>query len=239
MTENDKVEIKIGTPNNTTAFYNNGYEFLVNNYTEAVKGTKLEGKLIFSRDDTLGNGFADARRNNQVDIAVRVGLGPGPPLEPYSLGRLTSPPAISMTTAPTSTAIIDDGPIDGVEYTAFLYLWVRCHDGQPTTITAADVPRWDTPGGYTTVIPKPAWISGEDGRALVSDETTNFIPIMDASTHSCVVSRLSSTPRSTSSAWASAALSTSPTTTPMPSGMLMWLPTTTSWITPDPIVISK
>ena len=73
MDEDDVIEIMVGTPNSTSAFYNNGYEFIVNNYTEAVKGTKLEGKLTFKRDDTLGNGFADALRNNSVDMLFGVG----------------------------------------------------------------------------------------------------------------------------------------------------------------------
>ena len=84
MDEDDVVEIKIGTPNNTATFYNNGYEFLVNNYTEAVKGTKLEGKLTFSRDDTLGNAFSDALKNNQVDMLFGVGWT-GSALDPYGL----------------------------------------------------------------------------------------------------------------------------------------------------------
>ena len=71
MDEDDVVEIKIGTPNNTSTFYNNGYEFIVNNYTEAVKGTKLEGKLTFSRDDTLGNAFSDGNGLSGTDCHDR------------------------------------------------------------------------------------------------------------------------------------------------------------------------
>ena len=84
MDEDDVIEIKIGTPNNTSSFYNNGYEFLVNNYQKAVEGTKLEGKLEFTRDDTLGNGFSDALNNNQVDMLFGVGWT-GSALDPYGL----------------------------------------------------------------------------------------------------------------------------------------------------------
>jgi len=60
MCEDDVVEIIIGLPSATNPFYNSGIEFLMNNYAEAVKGTKLEGKLTFKRDDTIGNRFGDA-----------------------------------------------------------------------------------------------------------------------------------------------------------------------------------
>ena len=62
--EDDVIEIIIGLPATTSA-YVNGYEFIVNNYTEAVKGTKLEGKLTFKKDDTIGNAFGDALRRAQ------------------------------------------------------------------------------------------------------------------------------------------------------------------------------
>ena len=80
----DTIEICIGTPNATSKFYTNGYDFLVNNYTEAVKGTKLEGKLVFTNDNTLGNGFADALRANTVDMLFGVGWS-GSALNPYGL----------------------------------------------------------------------------------------------------------------------------------------------------------
>ncbi len=84
MTEEDTVQIVIGLPSASSTTYNLGYEFLVNNYTEAVVGTKLEGKLTFTRDDTIGNGFGDALRNNQVDMLFLVGWN-GSTFDPYSL----------------------------------------------------------------------------------------------------------------------------------------------------------
>lgn len=84
MDSDDVVEICIGTSNLTSAYYNNGYNFLVNCYTDAVKGTKLEGKLTFTRNGTLGSGFADALRNNVVDMLFGVGWT-GSALNPYSL----------------------------------------------------------------------------------------------------------------------------------------------------------
>lgn len=137
MDENDVVEIKIGTPNNTSKFYNNGYEFIVNNYTEAVKGTKLEGKLQFTRDDTLGNGFADALRNNTVDLLFGVGWT-GSALDPYGLMEAYISPNYQYDESTDFTAIMLTIEIDGVEYTASCADWYDVMAGKETTITAAD-----------------------------------------------------------------------------------------------------
>ena len=66
LAEGDKITIKVGLPSATSTFYTKGYEFLVNCYTDAVKGTKLEGMLEFSKDDTIGNAFGDKLRENAV-----------------------------------------------------------------------------------------------------------------------------------------------------------------------------
>ena len=84
MDEDDIIQITIGLPSASSTTYNRGYEFLVNNYTEAVVGTKLEGKLTFTRDDTIGNAFGDALRNNQVDMLFLVGWS-GSAFDPYNL----------------------------------------------------------------------------------------------------------------------------------------------------------
>lgn len=84
IAEGEVVEVLIGTPNLTSNYYNKGYDFLVNCYTEAVKGTKLEGKLTFKRDGTLGDAFGDTLRNNGVDMLFGVGWT-GSALDPYGL----------------------------------------------------------------------------------------------------------------------------------------------------------
>ena len=84
MDDDDVVEILIGTPNLTSTYYNKGYDFLVNCYTDAVKGTPLEGKLTFKRDGTLGNSFGDYLRDNKVDMLFGVGWT-GSALDPYGL----------------------------------------------------------------------------------------------------------------------------------------------------------
>lgn len=137
MDEDDIIEIKIGTPNATSQAYSKGYEFLTNGYVEAVKGTKLEGKLTFSIDNTLGNGFADALRASQVDMLFFVGWS-GSALDPYGLMEAYTSsdyqynPAWDTTTE-TCTIELSDGA-----YTATVWDWTLCMAGEKITITAAD-----------------------------------------------------------------------------------------------------
>lgn len=83
LKDSDVVELTIGLPS-TNPFYVKGYDFLENCWTEAVKGTKLEGKLRFTKDDTIGDSFADRLRDNSVDILFGVGWT-GAALNPYGL----------------------------------------------------------------------------------------------------------------------------------------------------------
>lgn len=179
MTENDVVEIKIGTPNNTAAFYNNGYEFLVNNYTEAVKGTKLEGKLTFSRDDTLGNAFSDAIKNNQVDMLFGVGWT-GSALDPYKLMEAYISNNYQYDDSIDYTTINCTINIDGVDYTASVLDWFDVMVGEATTVKAADGTSVEMSCGYSDNDPETRLhILGQLESAVLENYT--FIPIMDAS----------------------------------------------------------
>ena len=138
MDEDDVVEICIGLPSATSSTYNNGYEFIVNNYTELVKGTKLEGKLTFTRDDTIGDGFGDRLRDNSVDMLFYVGFS-GSELNPYYLmevycdgGNLQYDPCIDYS------AIDLTIELDGTEWTAKVTDWFKIMNGTACTITAAD-----------------------------------------------------------------------------------------------------
>ena len=179
MDEDDKVEIKIGTPNNTSTFYNNGYEFMVNNYTEAVKGTKLEGKLIFSRDDTLGNAFSDALKNNQVDMLFGVGWT-GSTLDPYGLMEAYIAPSYQYDDSTDFSAIEMTVAIDGVEYTASVADWYEVMMGNPMTITAADGTTMEYSCGNADGDPETRLqiLGAMEGAVLLN---YNFIPIMDDS----------------------------------------------------------
>ena len=137
MDDNDVVEIKIGTPNNTSNFYNKGYDYLVNCYTEAVKGTKLEGKLTFTRDDTLGNGFSDALKANQVDMLFGVGWT-GSALDPYGLMEAYTSKDYQYDPSWDTTTSMAKITIDGIEYTASVWDWTLAIMGEKITIKAAD-----------------------------------------------------------------------------------------------------
>ena len=138
MDEDDVIEIKIGLPNSESTFYNKGNEFLVNCYTEAVKGTSLEGKLTFSVDDTLGNGFGEALRSQQVDLLFGVGWT-GAALDPYSLMEAyTSSEYQYDPSWDTKSADIDITLADGVTYTATAWDWTQAMLGEVITIKAED-----------------------------------------------------------------------------------------------------
>ena len=182
MDADDVVEIKIGTPNNTTNFYNKGYEFLVNNYTEAVKGTKLEGKLTFSLDSSLGNGFADALRANTVDMLFGVGWT-GSALDPYGLMEAYISPNYQYDPCWDTTSDMISVNIDGVEYSASVYDWTYCIAGDTITATAEDGTTIDIELGST---------AGRDELRLqvlgllegAVLQTYDMIPVMDDSSAS-------------------------------------------------------
>ena len=179
MDEDDTVQILVGTPNNTSAFYNNGYEYIVNNYTEAVKGTKLEGKLTFTRDDTLGNGFADALKNNQVDMLFGVGWT-GSALDPYGLMEVYVSSNYQYDDSWDTTTVDMTLNIAGVDYTASLYDWYVAMSGVAVTLTAADGTTIEYSCGSADNDPATRMqiLAGLENAILMNYTT---IPLMDAS----------------------------------------------------------
>lgn len=138
MDEDDVVQIKIGIPNSESSFYSKGNEYLVNCYTEAVKGTSLEGKLTFALDDTIGNGFSEALRSTQVDLLFGVGWT-GSALDPYNLMEAyTSSEYQYNPSWDTTTEEVEVTLTDGVTYTATAWEWTEAMMGESVTITAAD-----------------------------------------------------------------------------------------------------
>ena len=128
MDEDDVVQIMVGTPNATAVFYNNGYDFIVNNYTEAVKGTKLEGKLTFERDSTLGNGFSDALKTNKVDMLFGVGWT-GSTFNPFGLMEAYTSSNYQYDPSWDTTAAMLEIEIDGEAYTASVWDWTQAIAG--------------------------------------------------------------------------------------------------------------
>ena len=173
MKETDRVEIKIGTPNSTSAFYNNGYEFIVNNYTRAVQGTKLEGKLTFTRDDTLGNAYSSALKKNQVDMLFGVGWT-GSALDPYELMEAYISPNYQYDPSNDYSKLQLTVAVGGETYTAPATDWLAMMNGQTRNVTASD----GSAKAYaaTAQADRLAILSALEGAVLGN---YNFIPIMD------------------------------------------------------------
>ena len=134
MTADDVVEICIGLPSASAAFYVNGFEFLKNCWTEAVKGTTLEGKLTFTKDDTIGDGFSDALKSNQVNLLFGVGWR-GSSLDPYNLMMAYTTPNYQYDPSAwdTSTATVDF-VIDGQAYRSTVNDWTYAMMGYEINI---------------------------------------------------------------------------------------------------------
>ena len=133
MSETDVVEICIGLPSATAKFYTNGYDFLVKNWTEAVEGTKLEGKLTFTKDDTIGNEFADKLKINQVNLLFGVGWT-GSSLDPYGLVGAYTYPNYQYDPSWNTKAEMLDIEIGGKTYRASVYAWSAALDGSTIEI---------------------------------------------------------------------------------------------------------
>ncbi|MGN1235436.1 MAG: ABC transporter substrate-binding protein, partial [Christensenellaceae bacterium] len=135
MDEDDVVLITIGTPNMTSNFYNSGYDYLVKNYTEAVKGTKLEGKLTFERDGNLGGSdFAKALQTNQVDMLFGVGWT-GSALDPYRLIEAYTSPNYQYDPAFDTSVAMCDVELDGKVLRASLWDWTEALAGETILAT--------------------------------------------------------------------------------------------------------
>lgn len=133
----DTIEIKIGTPNATSNFYNKGYEYLVNCYTEAVVGTKLEGKLTFTKDDTLGNAYGNALRTNKVDMLFGVGWN-GSALDPYSLIEAYTHEDYRYNRHWDTSKEMLTVNLNGTDYTASIMDWTKTLAGTEIEIAKAD-----------------------------------------------------------------------------------------------------
>ncbi|MBQ8200788.1 MAG: hypothetical protein IJZ74_03355 [Clostridia bacterium] len=133
MDEDDVVEIIIGLPSTSTT-YLNGYDFIVNNYTELAKGTKMEGKITFKKDDTVGNSFGDSLCNNQTDMLFYVGWS-GSAFDPYNLFQVYVDSAYQYDPAWDSTQTDVTIELDGVPYTASAKDWFYIMNGVEKEVT--------------------------------------------------------------------------------------------------------
>ena len=138
MDDDDVIQLMIGIPNGESNFYKKGNEFLVNCWTEAVVGTPFEGRLTFALNDTLGNGFGPAMRNNEVDILFGVGFT-GSALDPYNLIQCyTTDDNLRYNTCWDSANDMLTINLGGTDWTASVADWTYTISGQPITVTDAD-----------------------------------------------------------------------------------------------------
>ena len=138
---NWEVQIMVGMPAEA-AFYNNGYEFLKTNWTNAVQGTPFEGHLTFKKSQVLGStSFGTYLRNGSVDMLFGVGYS-GSQFNPYSMmdcftGALQYDPLTDKKSIMLDVTVdLGDGE---KTYRASLYAWVsECLLGTDITATIID-----------------------------------------------------------------------------------------------------
>lgn len=134
-----EVQIMIGQPGSgSSTYYNNGYTLLSQVWTDAVKGTKLEGHLVFQQSQPLGSSnYSDYLKNNSVDILFGVGWT-GSALDPYGLIEAYVVPNYQYDDSVNYKSIYATVEIEGVEYTASAYAWYQALQGDKITAKAAD-----------------------------------------------------------------------------------------------------
>ncbi|MBR5173817.1 MAG: hypothetical protein IKW16_02580, partial [Clostridia bacterium] len=136
LNEGEVVEIIIGIPKLSSNYYVNGAEFIKKALTEAVIGTKLEGKLTFVNSGELGNSFSSFLKNNQVDLLFGVGWT-GSALDPYGLIEAYTSPNYQYDPGwDTSSAMLNIA-VNGKTLCASILDWTYALGGE--TIEAAVV----------------------------------------------------------------------------------------------------
>lgn len=178
MKEGDTVVITIGLPA-TSNTYVKGYEYLSSAYQDAVKGTKLEGKLTFDKDDTIGNGFSDALKSNQVNMLFFVGWS-GSALDPYGLMEAYTTSTYQYDPSWDTSAEMLTINLGGTDYTASVVDWTYCISGEKITITAADGSTKEYSAGSSDNVPKERMVILSQLENAVL-QTYDMIPLLDAS----------------------------------------------------------
>ncbi len=145
-----EIQIIIGQPGSgSSAYYNNGYHLLKQVWTEAVKGTKLEGHIEFTQSQPLGSSsFSSYLKNNSIDLLFGVGWT-GSALDPYGLIQAYVQESYQYDPAIDYTSIQTEVEIDGVKYTAATYDWYLALSGETITAKAADGSEKEITAGTT------------------------------------------------------------------------------------------
>ena len=130
-----EVQIVIGQPGSgSSPYFNDGYDLLKAAWTEAVRGTSFEGRLVFSQSQPLGaTNFADYLINNSVDVLFGVGWT-GSALDPYNLMEAYVAPDYQYDPGWDTSKETLDITYNGKTYRASVYDWGKdCLQGNEIT----------------------------------------------------------------------------------------------------------
>jgi ABC-type transport system substrate-binding protein len=130
------VEICIGLPSESE-FYLRGYALLTEQFTAAVKNTKLAGRLRFTRLDDLGSDCYNALKENRVDMLFGVGWA-GSPLDPHGLMEAYISDAYRYDPAWDASAVPLTVTIRGECFTASVTDWYAIMCGETRPVAAPD-----------------------------------------------------------------------------------------------------
>ena len=132
----DHVELCIGLPS-SSEYYTEGYRLLTRQFTEAVEGTMLEGRLLFTCAEDLGSDCFDALRENRVDMLFGVGWT-GRALDPHGLMEAYLSDDYRYDPAWDVSAVRLTLTIHGTDCTASIMDWYDIMCGETRSVTGSD-----------------------------------------------------------------------------------------------------
>jgi oligopeptide transport system substrate-binding protein len=130
------VELCIGLPSDSE-FYRRGCALLTEQFTRAVRGTKLDGRLRFTRLDNLGSDCYSALKENRVDMLFGVGWA-GSPLDPHGLMEAYLSDAYRYDPAWDTAKVRLTVAIHGESFTASIMDWYEIMCGGTRSVTGSD-----------------------------------------------------------------------------------------------------
>ncbi len=153
----DKWEIKIviGQPGSgSSKYYINGFTLLSQVWTDAVKGTKLEGHLVFEFSQPLGSsGFSNYLKNNTVDLLFGVGWT-GSTLDPYGLIEAYVAPNYQYDASFDYSKVNLVVNVDGKDLETDAYSWFKALNGEDVEIKVVGSDEVVTVNAGTNAEPK-------------------------------------------------------------------------------------
>ncbi len=182
--DSDKWEIQIiiGQPGSgSSKYYNNGYVLLSQVWTDAVVGTKLEGKLVFTQSQPLGSSaFSSYLKNNSIDLLFGVGWT-GSALDPYGLIEAYVAPNYQYDASFDYSVIDVVVNVNGKDLVTDAYSWYKALSGDDVEVKVVGTEEVETVNAGTTADAKLRLdvLAALEGIVL---QQYNMIPInLDAS----------------------------------------------------------